>query len=112
MSEGAKVAVGRGAIGKEVKHGGLIAGVEKARSGRASLLPKVRGKDQLAAVFTICKWSGRMVSDELEGPEIIEVGWYRVSLGSTMFPVFLSCRKRNITHTSWSQGSGTTATLR
>ena len=28
MSEGAKVAVGRGAIGKEVKHGGLIAGVE------------------------------------------------------------------------------------
>ena len=34
MSEGAKVAVGRGAIGKEVKHGGLIAGVEKARQGR------------------------------------------------------------------------------
>ena len=27
MSEGAKVAVGRGAIGKEVKHGGLTLGV-------------------------------------------------------------------------------------
>ena len=29
MSEGAKVAVGRGAIGKEVKHGGLTLGVEE-----------------------------------------------------------------------------------
>ena len=28
MSEGAKVAVGKGAIGKDVKHGGLILGVE------------------------------------------------------------------------------------
>ena len=28
MSEGAKVTVGRGAIGKEVKHGGLALGVE------------------------------------------------------------------------------------
>ena len=33
MSEGAKVAVGRGAIGKEVKHGGLTLGVEERGSG-------------------------------------------------------------------------------
>ena len=36
MSEGAKVAVGRGAIGKEVKHGGLIAGVESVEERAAA----------------------------------------------------------------------------
>ena len=34
MSEGAKVAVGRGAIGKEVKHGGLTVGVEERGAAR------------------------------------------------------------------------------
>ena len=37
MSEGAKVAVGRGAIGKEVKHGGLTLGVESVEERAAAL---------------------------------------------------------------------------
>ena len=40
MSEGAKVTVGRGAIGKEVKHGGLIAGVEMAGKAATKQAPR------------------------------------------------------------------------
>ena len=47
MSEGAKVAVGRGAIGKEVKHGGLTLGVVDVERWRRYRLEKWQHRNRV-----------------------------------------------------------------
>ena len=56
MSEGAKVAVGRGAIGKEVKHGGLTLGVEERRAALSGRTGEAQGWGKLRFVSGPEEW--------------------------------------------------------